>query len=152
MRLRHSVSAMLPIATPRYRVCSRDRTYTLHTVTGVTIGLAPRNASKHRRHDEQRRAPAIRRSNPKQSSPPALPRLSKAQPKPTEPNTVPPVTPISIARNVTPALEHAIALQEAASAVTGVFFPPDMVKRIMNRHRPVCYMCSLMVPEDCDRY
>ena len=47
-------------------------------------------------------------------------------------------------------LEHALALHEAASAATGAHYPVDCVKRIMRRFRPVCYVCTLMVPEDSE--
>lgn len=48
-------------------------------------------------------------------------------------------------------LEHALALQAAGTAVSGTYFPADMVKRILLRFRPVCYICSMCTPADSDR-
>ena len=47
-------------------------------------------------------------------------------------------------------LEHALALHEAASAATGAHYPVDCIKFVMRRFRPVCYICTLMVPEDSE--
>ena len=40
-------------------------------------------------------------------------------------------------------LEHALALQEAGTKLTDTYFPPEIIKRILNEHRPVCYLCSI---------
>ncbi len=40
-------------------------------------------------------------------------------------------------------LEHALALQDAFESVAGVYFPADVVRRVLHPFRPLCYLCSL---------
>ena len=48
-------------------------------------------------------------------------------------------------------LTHAIALHQAASHLTGTWFPSDAIKRILRELKPLCYVCRLMKSEECEK-